>query len=122
MKTRVILLAALAVLLAFHRASSQIWEETTAPAFNYPCLECCADGTTLLTSGFRVDIPIYISTNSGMAWTITSAPVGTWSSIASSAEANQLVAVQYASSPVYTSTNAGISWISNNVPRAGWIS
>ena len=115
MSARVIIVMAV---LMFFRASAQTWEQTTAPSFNYPCIACSADGTTLLTSGFRVNIPIYSSTNSGATWTVTSAPLATWNSIASTPDGAKLVGVDYGGL-VWTSTDGGATWISNNVPRAG---
>ena len=63
MKTRVFAMLTLSVVSIFFSTSAQTWEQTTAPAFNYPCITSSADGTRLLTSGYRVDIPIYISAN-----------------------------------------------------------
>src|SRR5206468_5900795 len=120
MRTRIFTLLALVVSSLFFRAPAQTWEQTTAPSLNYPCIASTADGTTLLTSGFRIDIPIYISTNAGGTWDITSAPVGTCAGIASSAGGNKLVAVYYSPSHIYTSLDAGLSWISNNAPTALW--
>lgn len=53
-------------------------------------------------------------------WTLTSAPQTNWTSIASSADGNRLVASAWGFSsfaggrggPIYTSTNAGVSWMS----------
>jgi photosystem II stability/assembly factor-like uncharacterized protein len=70
---------------------------------------------------------IYTSTNSGATWIQTSAPLGNWQGVASSADGNRLAAVDRDFSsdflgPIYTSTNAGLTWISNNVPSEQWTS
>ncbi len=53
--------------------------------------------------------PIGVSTDSGATWTTTSAPLGLWSTIASSADGSKLV-VAGMNSGLYTSTNSGVTW------------
>jgi photosystem II stability/assembly factor-like uncharacterized protein len=70
---------------------------------------------------------IYISTNSGDSWTLTSAPSNMWISVAMSADGNRITAAAVENSPnvpgaIYTSTNFGATWISNNVPSQMWTS
>jgi hypothetical protein len=75
---------------------------------------------------------IYTSTNSGADWIQTSAPLGNWQGIASSADGKRLVAVDQGfgpgwlgntgnAGPIYISTNAGLTWTSNNMPSQIWI-
>jgi len=69
---------------------------------------------------------IYTSTNLGSTWLQTTAPLGNWQGIASSADGNKLAAVDqglpFGAGPIYTSTDAGLTWISNNVPSQTWTS
>jgi photosystem II stability/assembly factor-like uncharacterized protein len=54
-------------------------------------------------------------------WTQTSAPYGSWTSVASSADGSKLVAATlYFPRGIYTSTNSGSSWIPNNLPDSAW--
>jgi hypothetical protein len=54
------------------------------------------DGTQLVAvdSGYG-DGLIYSSTNSGLAWTATTAPVGYWTSVSSSADGSKVAAASY---------------------------
>ena len=123
MHVRTLLLLVSVTAAAHTDAAAQTWEQAAAPStFNYPCIACSADGTTLFMSGFRLTIPIYISTNRGDAWTMTSAPQGTWASFALSADKTKVAAVNYGPPGIYTSADGGISWISNNVPDNYWTS
>jgi hypothetical protein len=74
---------------------------------------------------------IYVSTNSGIAWTITSVPATNWVSIASSADGSRLVvvaALDAMSGPfppaisglIYSSTDSGTTWVSNSAPVRDW--
>ena len=59
-------------------------------------------------------------------WTLTSAPITNWTSVASSANGNQLVATGSASwngavGLVYTSTNSGETWMPTSAPSSNWI-
>ena len=101
MKTFKILLLASTALLTANFAPAQTWTQTSAPSTNWQSIASSADGSKLVASGFRVDGPIYTSTNSGATWTLTSAPSQSWNSVASSADGIQLVAVQYVGS-IYT--------------------
>ena len=97
-----------------------------------------ADGTELAAVGYAdgmdsfPGVAIWISTNSGIAWTETCAPTNTlWASIASSTDGTHLVAVAgyvyYTGSAtngggIYTSTNAGAMWAQTSAPVTNWIS
>jgi hypothetical protein len=59
---------------------------------------------------------IYTSTNSGSTWTLTSAPLAEWVTIASSVDGTKLIAGDYSGlGSVYTSTNSGATWASNSI-------
>src|SRR6266853_4559983 len=58
-------------------------------------------------------------------WTRTSAPMTSWSAVASSADGRKLVAVVFRDSqgrpgPIYTSENAGATWTMTSAPLNGW--
>ncbi len=53
-------------------------------------------------------------------WQLTSAPSNAWTSVATSSDGSQLVAV--GSRFIYTSTNYGSTWISNNAATVNWTS
>jgi hypothetical protein len=55
---------------------------------------------------------IYTSTNSGMTWNQTTAPIESWTGVASSADGTILAATMLNTStiPVYISTNSGDTW------------
>ena len=84
----------------------------------------------LFAAGFGSIFPgfVYASTNSGLNWSLTSAPTNNaWAAIAASADGSRLVAASgVAAVPgltyggIYTSTNFGATWFSNSVPNAQW--
>ena len=90
--------------------SGTTWQVSSAPNKLWSSLSSSADGTKLIGSGSG---QIYISTNSGNDWFLTSI-VG--SSVATSADGRTLVAT--GSSGTYISTDSGSSWRTNaiNVP------
>ena len=63
---------------------------------------------------------IYISTNSGLTWTQTSAPNLNWWSVASSTDGTKLVAAAGndldGNGGIYTSTNSGFTWTQTSAP------
>lgn len=120
-----------AVLMLVDFAFAQTWVQTSAPSTNWSGVAMSADGKRLVA----VASPggIFISTNSGVAWTqATNAPVTLpsspftpfqWSSVASSADGKKLVAASdsrafAAAFPgwVYISTNSGVGWIQSSAP------
>ena len=69
--------------------------------------------------------PIFRSSDSGLTWTQTSAPIGMWTSVASSADGTKLVAaigsyfVNGYNSTLYISTNSGTTWVENtDIPES----
>jgi uncharacterized repeat protein (TIGR03803 family) len=90
-----------------------------------------ADGSRLLAVGSDNGAPgfIFISTNSGAAWTVTATNIPSgliahpWISVASSADGSKLAAVSDVASPlgvIITSTNSGATWTTNAVPFLDW--
>ncbi len=55
----------------------------------------------------------------GQFWQQTTAPITSWSSIASSADGSKLVAA-VKGGPIYTSTNSGATWIATSAPNTNW--
>src|SRR5579859_6161768 len=52
-------------------------------------------------------------------WTLTSAPITNWTSVASSADGSKLAAV-IGGGGIYTSPDSGATWIAASVPRTNW--
>jgi hypothetical protein len=79
-------------------------------------------------AGVTSSAGIYTSTNSGVTWTLTSAPIQYWFSLVSSADGTKLVAsvtrpsggVPASRGPIYTSSDSGNTWTSNNLPKQVW--
>jgi len=63
---------------------------------------------------------IYLSTNSGATWALTSALTNNCSAIAMSANGAIQVAGFIFAGSIFTSTNFGVTWISNAVPAEYW--
>jgi DNA-binding beta-propeller fold protein YncE len=90
-----------------------------------------ADGSKLIAAagGNGAAGFIFISTNSGAAWTVTATNIPSgliahpWIYVASSADGSKLAAVADVASPlgvVITSTNSGATWTTNAVPNLTW--
>src|ERR1051326_1243232 len=69
---------------------------------------------------------IYSSTNGGIDWISTSAPLLRWQTVACSADGSRLLAGCYGSDagggPIYSSTNGGIRWDLTSAPPKYWAS
>jgi hypothetical protein len=116
--------------------SGLTWTQTSAPATNLLSIASSADGTKLAASGSGdwnytthrsgPGIGIYTSTNSGLTWNRTSAPLTNWTGIASSADGTKLAAVWDSyngsswSGGIYLSTNSGGTWTQASVPSSNW--
>ncbi len=107
---------------AVNSAFAQAWTQATTPsgAGGWWSVASSADGTKLVSVVYNGSI--YVSTNSGAAWTNTTAPNLSWTGVASSADGTKLVAVVANFPGIYTSTNSGMTWISNNAPNLDWFS
>ena len=95
-------------------APAQNWTQTTAPTTNWSSIASSADGSKLIATVkglFSDNVPIYITTNAGVTWRQSIAPLTNdyWLSVASSADGGRLVASSGAG--VYTSTNFGADWL-----------
>jgi photosystem II stability/assembly factor-like uncharacterized protein len=94
-------------------APARDWTQTTAPTTNWSSIASSADGSKLIATvrgAFSDNVPIYITTNAGVTWQQSTAPLTNdyWSSVASSADGGKLAASS--STGVYTSTNFGADW------------
>jgi hypothetical protein len=79
-----------------------------------------ADGNRLILCLGGNDAGVYVSTNSGTTWNLTSLPQAAWGFVASSADGQTLMAAsglgtEYSAppGPLYISTNSGASWTTN---------
>jgi hypothetical protein len=81
---------------------------------------CSADGKKVVAV-FAAHAPqhVIVSTNAGITWNTTGAPIGDWRSCASSTDGNKLVAAIYGGL-IYTSTNGGSLWRTNTAPAKDW--
>jgi len=103
---------------------AQSWVATTAPSANWGAIACSADGRNLLVGigppeAETVGV-LYVSHDSGAAWTTAGTAAGTWSSVASSADGAKLVAADSLHGLIYTSDDSGSSWRTSNVPKEVW--
>src|SRR5258708_29437552 len=101
-------------------ASAQSWTMlTNAPGISL--LACSPDGTRLAGAG--AGGLIYISTNAGGAWKMSSAPSNYWSAFASTADGSKWIAGAGGwafRGSIYISTNCGTDWQPANAPQAYW--
>ena len=116
------------------------WIASGAPATNqYVSIASSSNGTRLVALGVSAQFirnsnsaayvsfgGIYISTNSGTTWGLTSAPTSGWTSVASSADGTHFVAAAlpvffsdgevFIQGGVYVSANSGATWSLTSVP------
>lgn len=102
-------------------APAQNWTTTTAPIANWISVASSADGNRLaaLIQGGQ---EVYISTNAGATWAVSSPANGgiQGSCIASSADGSILYFNGIAQ--IYRSTNSGATWSTQNSPSESWTS
>ncbi len=88
-----------------------------------------ADGVKLVAASAGGGI--YLSTNSGATWTLTTASTANWGALASSADGIKLVAaVQFVNgdfeshnpAPMYLSGDSGLTWVQSSAPSNIWYS
>jgi hypothetical protein len=100
-------------------ALAQTRTRTSAPQTNWVALATSADGAKVFAAvGTRMVAvvreppgsvgPIFISTNSGLTWAQSSAPVTNWTQVVCSADGTLVFATSETS--VYSSTNSGATW------------
>jgi hypothetical protein len=131
MNTRLVIKTASVALVAVTAFSNPLfaqdfgWIQTSAPAnVGFLSVASSADGTKLLAVGDET----WISTNSGMNWTQTSATNKYWYCVASSADGTKLVGIETDvelvdgswGNGIYTSTNFGASWTPTTAPIMNW--
>jgi len=106
----------------------------TVPNQNWDSVASSADGRILVAVAngsssappISAGGPIFISTNSGVNWTVaTGAPTnGLWETVACSADGSKMIAAGGGGLsfvfPIYTSSDMGATWVSNNAPVANW--
>jgi len=88
--------------------NSGVWwfKETNAPTSSFGSIASSADGTRLILARRFLSAPLYISTNSGLAWTTANVSSNYWSTVATSADGNTLAAA----------INGGGIWIARTTP------
>src|SRR5215472_3740668 len=100
---------------------AQNWTVTTAPSANWISVASSADGNTIaaLQQGGEA---VYISTNAGGFWTLSSPGNGgaVGSAIACSADAKILYFA--GTTQIYCSSNSGTTWNPTLSPLANWTS
>ena len=105
-----------------NRALAQTWIKTSAPSNVWTSVSSSADGTKLAAVSHQTIYGaggVYVSTNSGGVWTLTSAPqTNGWVSVASSADGTKLVALSFEG--IYVSGDSGASWIMTTNPFVYW--
>jgi len=147
----VVLTAFLASLLtAVTPAFTQSWTQRIVPAENdqgtnsrgdvwfLSCVACSANGATIVAGANygpsdASGAPIYLSTNLGATWQVTSAPYNSWNAVACSADGTKMVAgasmylynpltggLDLNPSTLSTSSDSGLTWTpQNSAPLAG---
>jgi hypothetical protein len=93
-------------------------KRTSSNSRNWSCVASSADGNKLV-AGDQNNGQLYISADSGGNWTSQGSPNAFWTSVASSANGSNLVAVA-SGGQIYTSTNAGVSWVSRVPGATNW--
>ena len=104
MKILTLMAATVGSLILLNPASAQTWTQTGAPVQNWKSIASSADGTKLVAMGGNGNNS-YVSTNSGVTWTLT--PVAGGGIVASSTNGTKLVMVN--GNLMYASTNSGNS-------------
>lgn len=113
--------SAVSLLIGISRspALAQTWTLTSAPQTNWVGLATSANGAKVFAAvGTKMLAvvrepprsvgPIFISTNAGLTWAQSSAPVTNWTQIVCSADGTLVYATSETS--VYSSTNSGATW------------
>jgi len=99
------------LLLTLDAARGQTWSPASVNTnYYWSGIACSANGIQLAAAVASAPSGsgIYLSTNSGATWFLSTAPAGQWYGIASSADGTKLVA---AGSSIYLSTNSGSTWV-----------
>jgi hypothetical protein len=109
--------------------SGASWSRTGAPNAGWGAVAYSPDGNTLFAAdaggldaaGYHTGSGgIYRSSDSGMSWQETGAPIREWTSIAASTDNTKLVAGSN-EGEVYLSTDSGVSWTQAKLPTNSWL-
>jgi hypothetical protein len=107
--------------------SGTTWLSNNVPGVSFfGSVALSADGNKLVAvvGDYSSAGPIYISTNSGVTLTQTTAPTNNWMSVASSADGTKLVAAAMNSEGgfIYASTDSGLTWALTGAPtNNNWV-
>ena len=107
--------------------SGTSWLSNNVPGVSFfGSVTLSADGNKLVAvvGDYSSPGPIYISTNSGVTLTQTTAPTNNWMSVASSADGTKLVAAAMNSEGgfIYASTDSGLTWALTGAPtNNNWV-
>src|SRR6266581_4345582 len=86
----------------------------------------------LVASGYNIPdgmllnpMPVYTSADAGMTWIQTTAPIGLWKSVASSADGRRLLAASadpwaQGTGSLYISEDSGATWTQTSAPPKDW--
>jgi hypothetical protein len=101
--------------------SGTTWLSNNVPGVSFfGSVALSADGNKLVAvvGDYSSPGPIYISTNSGITLTQTTAPTNNWMSVASSADGTKLVAAAMNSEGgfIYASMDSGLTWTLTGAP------
>jgi RNA polymerase sigma factor (sigma-70 family) len=107
---------------------SKMVATTTITATNLVESRMNPDGTTstVISQSLTGGGLVFVSTNAGASWEVTSAPSRHWVSLAASADASTLVVAAKLAWPtapsgvMCISTDAGTTWTTNSAPGADW--
>lgn len=101
-------------LATFNSTFAQTWSRVSAVSAS--SISISADGSKIMAAVYGGGI--YVSTNFGVSWTLTTAPSTNWTAIASSFDGNKIIATSYTGG-IYISTNAGITWTNSETNAPG---
>lgn len=100
------------------------WTNHAAPDFMI-WMESSADGTRLVMQAQGPKSPIYVSTNSGIAWTATEAYNDYPEGVGISADGVRMIvatATPYVGGPLFVSQDTGATWETADLPWDFWTS
>ena len=106
--------------------SGATWDRTSAPSNVWHCVVSSADGQKLVAAAGGSSFPffgavlgtIFMSTNAGLSWSESSAPINYWNRLACSGDGSRIIAA--ANGSIYWSSDSGANWVLANAPSYGW--
>jgi hypothetical protein len=110
--------------------SGATWAPSYAPPDYWQAVASSADGTKLFAVSWGYWPPnfdviagsIYRTMDSGVHWSVTTAPHEGWVAITTSADGQKLAASRSSTDRIYTSNNSGVTWLPSNSPSNSWVS